>query len=483
MDAVNAAEKGLKENMAAALSPVDSEKGGLGHVETTGLEPIPPHLRTNTEFYSIGLLWFSMNANILPITFGMLATSVYGLSLRNASLVILFFTLFTTPAVAYLSVFGPRTGMRQMVLARYSFGRFVCLPVLLNLATLTGFCIIMAVIGGQCLSAVSAGKVSPAVGIVIVAILAMLISFFGFRVLHIFERWAWIPTIIAIAIATGVGSDKLQLQAVPEPATAHQVLSFGMIVASYMLPWGCIASDFSTYMLPSAPSWRIFWYTYFGLVLPTILLMTLGAAIGGAIANVPQWEELYDKTLVGGALAGMLLPLHGFGKFLVVILSFSLLGNLAATSYAISLNFQQLAPIFKRVPRHIYTVLLTAIIIPISIPAAKDFFVNLENFVALIGYWAAAFLAIIIAEHVFFAKQDYAYYDPAVWDNWSQLPLGVAAISSFLLSFALVIPCMEQVWYTGPIAKRTGDLGFEVAFFLAGILYVGFRKLENKYLK
>ena len=47
---------------------------------------------------------------------------VYGLSLRDSALVILFFCLLTTTAPAYLSTFGPKTGMRQMVQARYSFG-------------------------------------------------------------------------------------------------------------------------------------------------------------------------------------------------------------------------------------------------------------------------------------------------------------------------------------------------------------------------
>jgi len=127
----------------------------------------------------------------------------------------------------------------------------VAVPVLLNLATLTGFCVIIVVIGGQCLSAVGNGHLSPAVGIVIVAVLSLIISFCGFNVLHIYERFAWIPAIISIVIATGCGGSHLKEQAPLEaPATAPAVLSFGMIVASYMLPWACLASDFTTYLDP-----------------------------------------------------------------------------------------------------------------------------------------------------------------------------------------------------------------------------------------
>ncbi len=47
---------------------------------------------------------------------------VYGLGLRDSSLVILFFTLLTTILPAYLSILGPKVGMRQMIQARYSWG-------------------------------------------------------------------------------------------------------------------------------------------------------------------------------------------------------------------------------------------------------------------------------------------------------------------------------------------------------------------------
>lgn len=56
------------------------------------------------------------------ITFGMLGPLAYGLSLRDSALVILFFGLFSTIAPAYLATLGPKTGMRQMIQARYSFG-------------------------------------------------------------------------------------------------------------------------------------------------------------------------------------------------------------------------------------------------------------------------------------------------------------------------------------------------------------------------
>ncbi|KAK4191713.1 putative purine-cytosine permease [Podospora australis] len=454
----------------------------FGRVEVRGVAPIPVKERTVETTINIFTLWWSMNANILPITFGMLGPA-FGLGLRDSSLIVIFFTFLTTLLPAYLSTLGPKMGMRQMVQARYSYGRYlVTIPVFLNLATMTGFSIIICVIGGQCLSAVADGNLSVTVGIVIIAVVTLIISFCGYRILHIYERYAWIPAFIAIIVAVGTGGKGLVNQAPLPPPPASAVLSFGMIVASYMVPWACLASDFTTYLKPDTSSVKIFTYSYLGLATPTILLMILGAAIGGAVPNNPRWQEKYDESLVGGVLDAMLSPAQGFGKFLVVVLSFTLLGNMAATSYSITLNFQMLVPVLLKVPRYVFSIVLVAIMIPVSIAAADNFFLNMENFLALIGYWSSAFLGVVLVEHFLYRKGDHRNYDPEAWDDSRQLPWGVAAISASALCFAVVVPSMAQNWWTGPIAKTTGDIGFELAFVVSALLYVPLRWLERRLL-
>lgn len=92
----------------------------------------------------------------------------------------------------------------------------------------------------------------------------------------------------------------------------------------------------------------------------------------------------------------------------------------------------------------------------------------------------AAFAAIVIVEHLYFRKGDSSTYDRDIWNNARKLPSGIAAITAGVASFGLVVPCMAATWYTGPIAEHTGDIGFEVAFALAGLLYVPLRTLEIK---
>ncbi|CAO2648590.1 Nn.00g078570.m01.CDS01 [Neocucurbitaria sp. VM-36] len=435
-----------------------------GDVELRGCTPVP--------------------CNPLPVTFGMVGTMSFGLSLRDAALVILFFTLISAAPVAYLCTWGPMTGMRQLVQARFSFGKYlVSVLVLLNLATLTGFCVIDSIIGGFALSAVRDGEtISATVGIVIVCLLALVISFCGFRVLHIYERWAWIPALVALIIAAGCGGKGLSQQVGAPAATAAQVLSFGGLVASFMLPWAALASDFSTYMHPKAPRLRIALYTYAGLGLPTILLMTLGAAMGGATPNIPEWQAGYDSNAASGVLAAMLHPAGGFGRFVTVILAFSMLGNLSATMYSVTLNLQMFIPWLFRVPRVLFSIVITGIVIGVAIEAAKSFFLNLENFVGVIGYWSSAFIGIVITEHLLFRRTNFASYteDESAWDDMRKLPPGIAAIGAAVLCFGLVIPSMGQIWFTGPIAETTGDIGFEIAIVLSALLYMPLRFLEKK---
>ena len=183
-----------------------------------------------------------------------MGTLYTGLSLQAASLVILFFTLFAAIPPAAFSILGPLTGMRQIVQARYSFGRYaVMLVALLNIATATGWSIVSTILAGQTLSAVSGGGLSWNLGIVIMALIGLFISFMGYRVLHHYERWAWIPSLIALTIATGCGGNLLKNQAATEPATARAVLSFACVVISFTVTWTTMASDFCVYMQPDIP--------------------------------------------------------------------------------------------------------------------------------------------------------------------------------------------------------------------------------------
>ncbi|KAH8915794.1 NCS cytosine-purine permease [Atractiella rhizophila] len=447
-------------------------------IESRGIAPVPVEQRTDTSYNYLFWLWFSISFNLLPIVTGSLATLVYGLSLRNACLIILFFSLICTIPPAYAITLGPKTGMRQMIQARYSFGYWaVAAPSVLNCCTLMGYAIVTCILGGQTLASVNAGLTWD-VGIVVVAVTGLVIAFFGNKALQHFERVTWATSFIAIVVAAGTGGSHLHDRVEPEPVTARSIFSFASLIGGFLLTWTPIASDYSIYYIPTAPSKRLFLYTYAGLFLATVTLMCFGAAIGASIPTDDNWMAGYERGGIGGAIHEMLRPAGGFGDFLTVLIALSIIGNLGVTFYSFSLNCQICVPWLVRVPRYIFIIFATAVVIPLSIVAANHFYAALENFLGLIGYWSAMFIPIVLEEFLIFRKRDVNNFDLNAWNDWRRLPSGIAAISAAICSLGLVVPSMDQVWYTGPIAKHTGDLGFEFALIITGILYPVFRLIE-----
>ena len=120
-------------------------------------------------------------------------------------------------------------------------------------------------------------------------------------------------------------------------------------------------------------------------------------------------------------------------------------------------------------------------LIPLSIVGAHKFYDTLTNFLGLIGYWASAFGSVVLLEHLLIRRGDFSKYNLQFWDDYRRLPTGLAALGACLLSCALIVPSMDQVWFVGPIAEKTGDIGFELAFAAAGLCYVPLRYLELRF--
>ncbi|KAK4107037.1 hypothetical protein N656DRAFT_793453 [Canariomyces notabilis] len=472
----------LRSGLASFLKVEDGERLLDAGVEENGIKPVPLEQRTSTRYSNLFTVFFTCLMCLLPIPTGMLATLGMGMRLTDASLVIIFFGLLTSIPPSFMGIAGMETGLRQLVQARYSFGRYlVTIPLLLNAATLTGFSLISAIVGGQALASLDPETISVNVGIVICCLVSFAVSLLGFTALHLWERWTWIPSLVSIVIAVGCGGRHLHLQSEAPPATVRQVLTYGGFIAGYFITFGGTVSDYSIYHNPRVSKLKIFLYMYAGFLLPSVPLLILGAAIGGAVPNVPAWDMAYHVTGVGGIMHEMLAPAGGFGKFVLVILAFSVIGNVAISMYSVALNLQMLLPFFAKVHRFLFILVTMALMIPFAIRAAEEWEESLTNFLALIGYWAGCFDAVLIVELVAFRKLDYSTFEHSIWNVGSKLPPGIAAIGASLVSMALVVPGMAAPWYTGPIARTTGDIGFEMAFGVTALCYLAFRWVEVRW--
>ena len=103
------------------------------------------------------------------------------------------------------------------------------------------------------------------------------------------------------------------------------------------------------------------------------------------------------------------------------------------------------------------------------------------TFAALIGYWLAPFCAVVFTEHFLFRRTFAAYNVLGAWDDprHPNLPRPYPALCAFAVSIAFIVLCMEQQWYTGPIARQgTGDLGMILGFAVSVPVYAAARCVQ-----
>ncbi|KAH0431473.1 purine-cytosine permease FCY21 [Colletotrichum camelliae] len=436
----------------------------LSSAETRGVAPVPLEERTDKKPLQLFTLWLTANCTLLPITTGMSGTLVFGLDFATASVVIVLSTLIFMFPVAWM--------------ARYYF---VIVIALLQLATLTGYTIITSIVSGQTLTAVSQGDLGLSVGITITVVGALPISFLGYKYLHYIDQYLWVPSLVSLIVVAGISARSLATHTHVVVISPRSVVTFTSACASLCISWAAMVSDFAVYIDPSTPRMKIFLYVYAGYSVPSILLLIFGAAAGAAVSANDTWAEAYRLYSVGGIMYTMASPLGGFGKFISVLLAFSMLGLTACSLYSLSISLQSLHPMLSRLPRYLYSVFIVAIVVPIAIVASSNFYDSLANFLSVVGYWTASYIGIALTEHYHFRRGQYSMYDTSNWDNPDELPFGLAALASLCFSFGLIVPSMDNGWYTGPIALRTGDLGLELGMALSPLVYIVLRRVEIKW--
>jgi purine-cytosine permease-like protein len=138
---------------------------------------------------------------------GTLGPAVFNLGLYESFVTIIIFNLLAIIPIAGIACFGPASGLRTMVFSRYSWGYYgASIMSILNLIVALGWAAVNSITGAQTLSVVSDDKLSTAIGIIIVSILSMVITFVGYKWIHIYERYSWIPVFIGYCIVAGVGA-------------------------------------------------------------------------------------------------------------------------------------------------------------------------------------------------------------------------------------------------------------------------------------
>lgn len=457
--------------------------------EARGIHRVDAEERNDLKklgFTQISLLWFSINLAANNITLGMLGPAVFSLSFLDASLCAVLGMLVGCLPVAYIATFGPLSGLRSMVIARFCMGWWPAkIVVLLNIIVLLGYSLIDSVVAGQILSAISpGGNLSLVVGIIIVAVITLVITTFGYHLVHYYLRYAWLPQLVVFSILAGVAGRKFDLST-PSAGDARTIagnrLSFFSLCLAAAITYAGGAADVLVYYPQETPRWKAFASTLVGLVLSFAYAFVVGIGLASGITTNETFSAAYS-TSQGALIVEGFRDLGGFGSFCSVIIALGLIANLILPTYASGVDFQVLGRFAVLVPRVIWNT-IGVVIYTVCALAGRDHLAEIfTNFLALMGYWVVIWIAIMLEEQYIFRRR--TGFDWSAWNNQAQLPLGLAALVAFLVGWAGAILSMAQVWYIGPIARTVGDYGADmgnyVAFTWTLLVFPPLRWLELK---
>ncbi|KAF2656311.1 hypothetical protein K491DRAFT_597182 [Lophiostoma macrostomum CBS 122681] len=458
------------------------------NLEVRGIQRVEPDERHDLRslgYTQIAVLWFSINLAANNITLGMLGPAVFYLGFLDSCMCAVFGMLVGILPVAYIATFGPRSGNRTMIFARYAMGWWPSkLVVVLNIIVFLGYSLIDCVVAGQILSAVSTNNMSVVVGIVIVAIITWGITTFGYQIFHYYERWAWLPQLVVLCILAGVAGPKFNISSISEGEGAtlagNRLSFFGLNLAAAITYSGG-AADYFVYYPEHTPRWKIFSVTLIGLSSSFTFAFILGIGLASGTLTDTAWKDAYGVSQ-GALIVEGYRPLGGFGSFCGVIVALGLVANLIPPTYSTGIDAQIIGGWAAAVPRAIWNTIGVVVYTACALAGRAHLAEIFTNFLALMGYWVSIWIAIVLEEHFIFRRK--TGFNWTTWNQQKKLPIGIAALIAFLIGWVGAILSMAQVWYIGPIARLVGDYGADmgnyVGFAWAAVIYPPIRAWELK---
>ncbi|MCJ1317890.1 hypothetical protein MMC15_003217 [Xylographa vitiligo] len=471
-------------SMRHAEEWLDSKMG----IELQGIDRIPEEEKRPPHLINIFLLWWSLNVHVGVVPLGLLGPQ-FGLTLGQSVGASFLGTFYAIAAFREYRLTILQLGLRAIATSRYSFGWWGAkLCSVLNVIVGGGFAVVNYVVVGQVLSAVSDYTMSITVGIVIIAVISYIVSIFGFRLIHTFEKYSWIGTFILFCVLIAQAAPNIDPNAPGFDTGLGYAGSFLSILAinfSNASGWCSISSDYYCNYPAKTPAWKIFALSFFGVVIPTTFSVVIGAAIGVPVflSDYTPYADAYNNHSLGGLIFEIYHPV-GWSKFCLILLTFSVLGNNIAINYSSGLSLQLLGYYFHAVPRFIWSLLVAVVIAVLAIAGQQSLETIVNDFVSLLGYWTVSFTIILLIEDKFFRRHD--GYVLTAWNQPENLPPGIAAVLALLCGYlGGGVPGMSQTWYIGPIALLFGEYGGDVGVYMSGaitlLVYPIARTIEKKH--
>jgi len=437
-------------------------------IELSTIQAIPVNQR-HGKSRDLFTVWFGSNIMLLTVVTGALAVTIFGLSFIYAVLAIVIGHLVGGIFMALHSAQGPTLGVPQMVQTRGQFGSFgSLLVVVLVVVMYLGFFASNAVLGGQSLHGLFPA-LSINGGIVLVSLVSLLATIFGYRLIHGYTRImtyfsgsVLLLTFIWIVLVTGLPDSFMQRGSFNWPGF------FGTlsVAALWQLAYAPYVSDYSRYMPEDTGSRTAFWASYSGCCLGSIFPMLLGVVVALCIEG---------DDIVGG-----IATMTGGISFLVLAtLSIGVAATNAMNCYCGALSTitvgQTLFPKWSAGAgsRAIVALILFSISLAVALLGKDDFMVNYTNFILLLLYVLVPWTAINLVDYylVMHGSYDVASFfrrDGGIYGyfNWT-------AVLCYFIGIVVQIPFMSTDIYSGYVAQKMNgaDISWIVGLLVISPLY------------
>ena len=435
-------------------------------IEDKTIQPIPPderHGRTRDLFS----LWFGSNIMLLTVVTGALATSVYGLPFWLSVVAIVVGNLVGAIFMALHSAQGPRLGVPQMMQTRGQFGSYGSLLVIAAVVVMyVGFFASNLVLAGQSLNVLTSG-ISVDAGIVIVGAVSVVVTIFGYDLIHAYARLmsylagaALLLTFIWIVAVHGLGHGF----GLFGHSSVAGFIGTVTVAALWQIAYAPYVSDYSRYMPANTGAKPAFWASYWGCSLGSILPMILGAMIG--VSTGDMVSGLHTET---GAVAVLVIIV--FTVTIAVTNSMNIYGG-ALSTIAIGQTFRP-AWLPGAVTRAVLTVVIYIAAVVPAIVSQNNFLVSYTNFIFLLLYVLVPWTAINLIDFylVRHGNYDVAQFfrrDGGIYGRFDWVSIGC-----YLLGIAIEVPFVNTTLFEGPIAKGLGgvDISWIVCLIVISPLY------------
>jgi NCS1 family nucleobase:cation symporter-1 len=422
-------------------------------------------------------VWFGANMFLITVVTGGLGTTVFGLSFWATMAALVLGLLAGGLFMALHAAQGPALGVPQMIQSRGQFGsRGATVIVAVVIFMYMGWFASNAVVGGQALHSLLPG-IPLAAAIILLTLTNIVVAIIGYRMLHLVMR---LGTIILgggflIALILTMTSGKVSVAGLQAgDFTIAGFMSVLSISALWAVAYAPYVSDYSRYLPPDTGPIRALWATYAGIVIGSLLPMTLGALIGTVISG---------DDVVGG-----LLDVIGpFGVLLMwCAVLFSGLSN-ALNLYGASLCSITFIQTFseKFIPRAkgraVVAAVLGIIAIVIGVAGAGNFLDFLVSLIGLMFFVITPWTAInlvdyYLVKHGIYQVSEFFKKDGGIYGKWNQ-----SAAIVYVVGLLVQVPFLASALYTGPVASAMSgvDISWIVGLLVTCPLYYFLSKVSE----